>query len=252
VATVRKIHHVGVVVETLTRAYSFYREALGLPLLKELEIPDQGVRAALLGAQDSEVELLEPIRGGTGVARFLEKRGEGLHHLCFETGDVGASLRELGAAGVDLLDEAPRNGLAGRVGFLHPKACAGVLVELVTPADAPPPRPSPIRLKRVVIGSQDPVDTARLFQRLFALPEQQMNGGPRRMLSVGRGALLIVPTDEVGGLVGLVALSAVALDLGATSARLKDAGVAMLSGTGELTVESRSSHGVHLHISRFD
>jgi methylmalonyl-CoA/ethylmalonyl-CoA epimerase len=249
---VRRIHHVGIVVEKLTRAYGFYRDTLGLPVLKEVEIKDQGVRAALLGARESEIELLEPVQAGTGVARFLEKRGEGLHHLCFETEDVDASLRRLKASGVTLIDETPRNGLAGRIGFLHPRACAGVLVELATPVDGSHPETSPLRLKRVVIGSHDPKETAQIFQRLFALSEQSMNDGPRTMLSVGRGALLLVPAEEVGGMEGIVALSMVAQDLDDTGARLRDAGAAMLSGTGELTVEPRSSHGVHLHISRFD
>ena len=249
---IRKIHHVGIVVEKLARAYGFYRDTLGLPVLKEVEIKDQGVRAALLGARESEIELLEPVQAGTGVARFLEKRGEGLHHLCFETEDVDASLRRLKATGVALIDETPRDGLAGRIGFLHPRACAGVLVELATPVDGSHPETSPLRLKRVVIGSHDPRETAQIFQRLFALSEQSMNDGPRTMLSVGRGALLLVPAEEVGGMEGIVALSMVAQDLDDTSARLRDAGAAMLSGTGELTVEPRSSHGVHLHISRFD
>lgn len=250
--SVQKIHHVGVVVEKLTRAYGFYRDTLGLPLLREVEIKDQGVRAALLGARESEIELLEPVQAGTGVARFLEKRGEGLHHLCFETADVDAGLRNLKAAGVALLDETSREGLAGRIGFLHPKACAGVLVELATPPNGSHPDASPLRLKRVVIGSPDPKETARIFQRLFALPEQGMNDGPRTMLSVGKGALLLVPADEVGGLEGMVALSMVAEDLEAVSARLREAGAAMLNGAGELTVEPKSSHGVHLHIYRFD
>ena len=250
--SVRKIHHVGIVVEKLTRAYGFYRDTLGLPLLREVVIKDQGIRAALLGARESEIELLEPTQAGTGVARFLEKRGEGLHHLCFETADVDASLRRLKVAGVALIDEASREGLAGRIGFLHPKACAGVLVELATPPNGHDPDASPLRLKRVVISSQDPKETARIFQRLFALPEQDMNDSPRTMLSVGRGALLLVPADEVGGLEGMVALSLVAEDYDAVSTRLHDAGTAMLSGAGELTVEPKSSHGVHLHISRFD
>ena len=74
---VSKIHHVGIVVEKLDHAYTFWRDTLGLPLLREAEIPDQGVRAALLAAGDSEVELLEPIRSDNGVARFLARRGEG-------------------------------------------------------------------------------------------------------------------------------------------------------------------------------
>jgi methylmalonyl-CoA/ethylmalonyl-CoA epimerase len=249
---VRKIHHVGIVVDRLAHAYRFYRDTLGLPLLCEAEIADQGVRAALLGASESEIELLEPSRAGTGIARFLDKRGEGLHHLCFETPDVAVALHRLKADGVELIDETPRDGLAGRIGFLHPQACAGVLVELTTPVGPSARHASPLRLKRVVIGADDPQGAAQIFQRLFALSEQSMNGRPRTMLSVGRGALIIVPAEEVGGLEGMVALSVVAEDLGAVSLRLRDAGAAMLSGTGELTVEPRSSHGVHLHVSRFE
>src|SRR3989442_11977776 len=79
---IRRIHHAGIVVRRLADAYAFYRETLGLALVKEAEIPDQGVRAALLSVGDSEIELLEPTRPDTGVARFLAHRGEGLHHVC--------------------------------------------------------------------------------------------------------------------------------------------------------------------------
>src|SRR5215510_4489562 len=87
----RRIHHVGVVVNKLTEAYRFYREVLGLPLLKEKTIAEQGVRAGLLAAGDTEIELLEPLDTSSGIGRFLAQRGEGLHHLCFETPDVGAA-----------------------------------------------------------------------------------------------------------------------------------------------------------------
>src|SRR4029453_18059939 len=119
---VRKIHHVGIVVESIAHAYGFWRDTLGLPLLREAAIADQGVRAALLAAGDSEIELLEPMRADTGVARFLAKRGEGLHHLCFETPDVADALGSLKRHCVALLDGAPRNGLPRRNGFLPPRA----------------------------------------------------------------------------------------------------------------------------------
>lgn len=249
---VLKIHHIGIVVEKLQVAYEFYRDTLALPLIREAEIPDQGVRAALLAAGESEVELLEPIAAGTGVARFLAKRGEGLHHLCFETENVGAELGELKAKGVALIDQAPRPGLAGLIAFIHPSSCAGVLIELVTPSPLTPPTPSSVRVKRLVIGAEDPPATAQLFQRLFALSEQFMNGGPRVMLSVGPGVLLIVPRYEVGGMEGIVALSMVTEELDAVVQRLERAGATILKGAGEVTVEPRSSHGVYLHISRYD
>jgi methylmalonyl-CoA/ethylmalonyl-CoA epimerase len=248
----RRIHHVGIVVKSLTDAYAFYRDVLGLPLVREAEVAEQGVRAALLAAGESEVELLEPLGPATPVGRFLAKRGEGLHHLCFETADVGASLADLGARGVRLLDTTPRHGLAGRIGFLHPSACSGVLVELATPpALAEEEQPSPLRLKRLVIGAADPPATAATFQSLFGFAEMAMNGGPRVMLAVGRGSLLMVPAHEVGGTAGMVALSFVAEDFFALTAALRKADVPRLDGTGEVTVEPRASHGVHLHISRY-
>lgn len=249
----RRIHHVGIVVERLTAAYAFYRDVLGLPLVREAEIGEQGVRAALLAAGDSEIELLEPLGPATPVGRFLARRGEGLHHLCFETPDVAGSLAGLHARGIALLDTTPRVGLAGQIGFLHPSACSGVLVELATPPASPGEEPpaSPLRLKRLVIGSADVPATAGTFQSLFGFTEVAMNGGPRTMLAVGRGTLLVVPAREVGGTVGMVALSFVAEDFLALTAALRRAGTPRLDGTGEVTVEPAASHGVHLHISRY-
>lgn len=186
------------------------------------------------------------------MARFLAKRGEGLHHLCFETPDVAAELSSLRGRDVALLDAAPRDGLAGRVGFLHPSASHGVLVELATPAHSAPLPESPVRLKRLVIGCAEPQAAARTYQQLFGLPEVEINGGPRGMLGwTGGGTLLMVPAAEVGGMQGMVALSMVAPELRALVARLEDADTKMLVGAAELTVEPESSHGVHLHISRY-
>ena len=246
------IHHVGIAVKSLSRAYRFWRETLGLPLAREATIRDQGVRAALLAAGDSEIELLEPLGAETPIGRFLAKRGEGLHHVCFKTPDVADDLGVLQSKGVALLDTTPRDGLAGRVAFLHPKACHGVLVELATPTAGETHVESPVRFKRLVIGSPAPHDTAKTYQDLFGLPEVEVNGGPRTMLGwAGGSTLLMVPASEVGGMEGLVALSMVAPDLPPLVQRLERARTALLLGAGELTVESQSSHGVHLHISRY-
>src|SRR5882672_9980802 len=248
----RRIHHVGIVVHRLAEAYQFYRDVLGLPLVREAELADQGVRAALLAAGDSEVELLEPLGPTTPVGRFLAKRGEGLHHLCFETPDVNAALTTLKDRGVELLDTAPRKGLAGQIAFLHPRACSGVLVEVATPPASAGAEPaSPLGLKRLVIGAEDVRATASIFQSLFGFSEVAINGGPRTMLAVGRGTLLVVPAHEVGGTAGMVALSFVAEDFAALTASLRRAGTPRLEGTGEVTVEPAGSHGVHLHISRY-
>ncbi len=248
----RRIHHVGIVVTRLVEAYPFYRDTLGLPLLKEAVIPDQGVRAALLACGDTEIELLEPLDAASSVGRFLAKRGEGLHHLCFDTPDIDAALGMLKEKHVELIDRAPRPGLAGRIAFLHPKACCGVLVELATPTETEPAASGPVRLKRLVIGARDVKETTETFQSLFGFPKVAMNGGPRAMLAVGRGALLIVPSEEVGGTEGMVALSLVAEDFAALMAAFDRAGTKCLRGTGEVTLEPPASHGVHLHISRYE
>jgi methylmalonyl-CoA/ethylmalonyl-CoA epimerase len=247
----RRIHHVGIVVNRLEDAYHFYRDTLGLPLIKEATIPDQHVRAALLGAGESEIELLEPLDATSGIGRFLARRGEGLHHLCFDTPDIVKTLTSLKEMRVELLDAAPRAGLAGQIAFVHPKACCGVLVEVATPSTPAAEVPAPVRLKRLVIGASDVRRASDVMRSLFGLEEVAMNAGPRSMLAVGRGAVLVVPSEEVGGTEGLVALSMIAEDFPALTEAFTRAGTSVLRGTGEVTVQPSSSHGVNLHISRY-
>ena len=128
---VNRVHHTGVVVRSLEESYAFFRDTLGLRLVKEAVMKEQGVKAALFDLGNGLLELLEPIEPDTGIARFLEKRGEGLHHVCLEVDDIRAALADLNADGVELLDEEPREGLVGTIAFLHPGALHGVLVELV-------------------------------------------------------------------------------------------------------------------------
>lgn len=142
----RKIHHVGIVVDELAKAMSFWRDLLGLALVKTAVVQDQGVKAALLKAGESEIELLEPLSPESGVGRFLSRRGGGLHHVCFETEDVQAELNQARAKGIQLIDQQPRPGLAGMICFLHPKATRGVLVEYAQPirqSAAEPGEPRP-------------------------------------------------------------------------------------------------------------
>ena len=129
----KKIHHVGIVVDDLEKAMKFWRDLLGLALVKTAVVQDQGVKAALLKAGESEIELLEPLAPESGVGRFLSRRGGGLHHVCFETDDVQAELSRSRAKGTQLIDQQPRPGLAGMICFLHPKATRGVLVEYAQP-----------------------------------------------------------------------------------------------------------------------
>jgi methylmalonyl-CoA/ethylmalonyl-CoA epimerase len=132
---IEKIHHIGIAVHSLDEALKFYRDTLGLPVQASATVEDQGVKAALLTIGQSEIELLEPLSPESGVGKFLERRGEGLHHICFQTDDVAAELEGLKAKDVQLIDQEPRRGLAGMICFLHPKASRGTLVELATPVE---------------------------------------------------------------------------------------------------------------------
>jgi methylmalonyl-CoA/ethylmalonyl-CoA epimerase len=131
----KRIHHVGVVVPSLEEGLKFWRDVLGMRLTKSATIEEQGVRAALLEVGGSEIELLEPLSAEGGVGKFLARRGGGLHHVCFETEDVARELAGAKAKGLQLIDQAPRHGLAGMICFLHPKATRGVLVEYAQPFD---------------------------------------------------------------------------------------------------------------------
>ncbi len=137
---IRRIAHVSVAVRSLDEALPFYRDVLGLPLRERRPLPDRGLNVAFVGVGESQIELLEPMDPEGTVARFLARRGEGLHHVCFEVPDVNAAIAELAARGVELIDRHAAPGAQGRVAFLHPRAGHGVLIELqeTSPAGAPP------------------------------------------------------------------------------------------------------------------
>jgi len=128
---IKKIDHIAIVVHNIEEALQVYEGALGLELAEVKEVPEQAVRIAFLPVGESEIELVEPLTAESGIARFLEKRGEGLHHICLEVDDIEAALQDLAAQGVRLIDEQPRQGAHGRVAFLHPKSAHGVLIELI-------------------------------------------------------------------------------------------------------------------------
>jgi methylmalonyl-CoA epimerase len=128
---IKKIDHIAIAVKNLDEALQLYNKLFGARPSKIEIIPQQGVKAALLPmGQGSEIELLEPIDPQGGIAKFLENRGEGIHHICLEVEDVDRELDILANKGVQLIDKQGRPGLAGKVGFLHPKSTQGVLIEL--------------------------------------------------------------------------------------------------------------------------
>jgi len=129
--TIKRIDHIAIVVENLDKALEVYRDALGMTVTAIKEVPEQDVKMAFLPTGDSEIEILEPIHPDSGIAKYLAKRGEGMHHVCLEVDDIEATLAELKAKGAQLIDETPRRGAYGKIAFIHPKGANGVLIELV-------------------------------------------------------------------------------------------------------------------------
>lgn len=127
-----KINHLGIAVKSLTDSLNFYRDTLGLSVSCTEIVADQGVEVAMLPLGESRIELLQAINPDSPVARFIEKRGPGIHHICIEVDDIVAKLAEMKAKGAQLIDETPKKGAGGHlIAFVHPKSTAGVLIELV-------------------------------------------------------------------------------------------------------------------------
>lgn len=125
------LDHVAIAVKDLEQAVAYYVDVLGFAPPELEEVPDQQVRTAIFGHGLGRIELICPTAPGTGVAKFLEKRGEGLHHVCVEVADLDQALAALKAKGAALIDETPRIGAGGaRIAFVHPKGALGVLTEL--------------------------------------------------------------------------------------------------------------------------
>ena len=131
-----EIDHIGVAVEDLDAAIALYRDRLGMAEQHRETVEEFGVEAALLEIGEAHVELLTPVSAESGMAKFLEKNGPGMHHVAYRTEDIDTTLAQVRSAGLRLIDEEPRTGIRGsRVAFLHPKSTGSVLTELVEPAE---------------------------------------------------------------------------------------------------------------------
>ncbi len=128
---VRKVDHIGVAVSNLEEALKVYTDVLGLKLHGTEVVEEQKVRVAFMPVGDTEIELLESTDPEGPIAKFIEKRGEGIQHIAFRVDDIEEALEQMRQKGVRLIDEKPRYGAGGaRIAFLHPKSTGGVLVEL--------------------------------------------------------------------------------------------------------------------------
>lgn len=128
---VKQINHVAVVVDDMEKALSFWRDALGMELHELRDVPAEKSQVAFLPLEGSELELVVPTSDDSGIAKYLDKRGPGMHHICLEVDDILGMLAQLQSKGVRLINEEPRTGADGkRYAFIHPESASGVLVEL--------------------------------------------------------------------------------------------------------------------------
>jgi methylmalonyl-CoA/ethylmalonyl-CoA epimerase len=129
--TIKRINHVAIIVADIDASLCFWRDALGLRVSHVEEVPDQDAVVAFLPTGQAEIELVMPTSDESGVARFLDKRGPGMHHICFEVDDLEERLQRLKQAGIRLINPEPVVGTGGkRIAFIHPESTEGVLVEL--------------------------------------------------------------------------------------------------------------------------
>jgi len=125
------IEHIGIAVENLEKSIALYEKVFGLKCYNIEEVADQKVRTAFFMVGQTKIELLEPVDQESPIARFIEKRGEGIHHIAFAVSDLAGHLEHAGREGVRLIDTEPRQGAEGlNIAFLHPKSTGGVLIEL--------------------------------------------------------------------------------------------------------------------------
>jgi methylmalonyl-CoA/ethylmalonyl-CoA epimerase len=130
-----RIDHIGVAVEDLDRAIDLYEQSFQMELAHRETVESQGVEAVLLDVGEGHVELLRPLGPETSVAKFIERKGPGLHHVAYAVEDIDSTLAAIGAAGLELIDSEARTGIReSRVAFLHPRSTGGVLTEIVEPA----------------------------------------------------------------------------------------------------------------------
>jgi methylmalonyl-CoA epimerase len=133
---VKRIDHIAVAVDNLEAALRFYEDALGLRCLSIETVAEQGVRVAKLDAGNTHIELLEPIGPDTPVGKFIAKRGQGLHHICFGVDEITSQLQQLKNKQTRLIDEQPKIGAGGaKIAFVHPQSTGGVLMELSEPQE---------------------------------------------------------------------------------------------------------------------
>ena len=267
-----RLHHIAIVVHDADAALGFYRDVMGLEVAVDEVVQEQGVRGVLLPVGENEIELLQPVEPDTGVARYLETRGQTLHHFCFSTDDIRAELARIGELGLELIDQEPRYGLAGEIAFVHPRSMHGVLVELAQPppgahhSDAKGFDHLAMRVGDYEAAKQRWHDVVGVEeQRRFDVDEAQIVIG---QFPIGRCVLeLIAPAGPDAPLAKVIeeegerAFPAVAIevpDLDTEIARYRAAGIEVpdgevgtLPGTRRSTISAEQAFGIGIQLLEY-
>jgi methylmalonyl-CoA epimerase len=198
---IREVHHVGIAVRSLETAHALFREALGLPLVKEGNVPTRGARVAMLAVGRSYLELVQPASDDSPFAKHIEERGEGLHHLALWSDDVESQVATLRDQGAPLEDHEPREGFTGRLSFLHPQAFDGALLEVVQPEEAKAQKGNGnrggsswrvTRIDHVVMRVPDANATCSRFDSYFGIPtKRSFERGPMMFAFLRPGDVII-------------------------------------------------------------
>jgi len=224
---IRDVHHVGIAVRDMAEAYAFYRDALGLAVVKEGEVSARGVKAALLAVGHSYLELVQPTEEGSPFAKHIAERGEGLHHIGLLADDVDSQVARLNELAVLLEDHEPREGFTGRLSYLSPLAFDGALLEVVQPEKEQGARSKEeggqpdwrdqlaawriTRIDHVVLHVPSVDAACRRFEEYFGVPtKRRIERGPRSFAFLRPGDVIIEvigPNDggdpESGRIAGL-------------------------------------------------
>lgn len=267
--TLTHVHHIGIVVHDVDKSAELWRDTFGLDKVVDREIESQGVRGVIFPLDNCEIELLEPTREGTGIARFLETNGEGFHHLCFGTTDVTTELKTAEAKGMNMIDTEPREGLSGMVGFIHPRSNHGVLIELAEPpADAPvhtgpSEGPYPHAMHHVTVAVHEIAPVVEEWTERFGLSvgrhvESEALGIEAQFLSIGQTDIeLVRPLDGSGGPLprkldhgeGLFMLALTVRDAEESVAYLRTLGLTVTDANTGAFISPKHTYGARLRLS---
>ena len=265
-----RIHHIGIAVHDADQAAEVWRDTFGLEVALDTELESQGVRGVIFPLDNCEIELLQPTRPDTGIARYLENSGEGFHHICFESTDVASDLVAAKQMGMQMIDETPREGLTGMIGFIHPRSNHGVLVEYAQPPDdaprhtAPENAPGPHALHHMTIAVNDIGTVARSFAERFGFQGREPFradhlGLEGQFLDLGQTAMeLVRPLEGSGGPLprkleqtgeGMFMLALTVRDAEASVAHLREAGWTVTDASAGAFISPKHSNGARLRLS---